>query len=230
MQGPEDHLLRPLNVLLMSDRISPISTAGPDEQSWERLWAPYDEATYEAVLDAIDRRDRVLEIGAGDLRLARRLAQRAERVYAIEIRGDLLLQADHPPQNPENLYVWWADARHLEFPPDLTVAVLLMRHCTHFAFYWRKLSTCGCPRLITNARWGFGVEVINLGASRRAYSQAAPGWFACRCGKTGFILASPELLDDELLNRIQELDNCPDCASRPGVSTADASDRAPARL
>ena len=48
---------------------------GPDPlDPWERMWAPYDEATYAAVLAAVGPDDILLEIGAGDLRLARRLA------------------------------------------------------------------------------------------------------------------------------------------------------------
>jgi glycerol kinase len=41
---------------------------------WEQLWAPYDESTYQAVLAAIGPEDILLEIGAGDLRLAIRAA------------------------------------------------------------------------------------------------------------------------------------------------------------
>ncbi len=46
-----------------------------DLDPWEARWAPYDEATYAAVLAAIRPDDVVLDIGAGDLRLARRMAQ-----------------------------------------------------------------------------------------------------------------------------------------------------------
>ncbi len=45
------------------------------EAAWEAMWAPYDEATYGAALAQIAADDVVLDIGAGDLRLARRAAR-----------------------------------------------------------------------------------------------------------------------------------------------------------
>ena len=40
------------------------------DRNWERRWAPYDELTYQEVLAQVRPDDLVLEIGAGDLRLA----------------------------------------------------------------------------------------------------------------------------------------------------------------
>ena len=43
---------------------------------WEALWAPYDRATYHAVLDFLEPGEVVLDLGAGDLRFARWAAPR----------------------------------------------------------------------------------------------------------------------------------------------------------
>jgi hypothetical protein len=63
-----------------------------------------------------------------------------------------------------NLVVIHGDARYVAFPNGITTAVLLMRHCTHFDLYVKKLQAVGCRTLITNARWRSGVEVIDLHA------------------------------------------------------------------
>jgi len=49
--------------------------------TWEALWAPYDGPTYRDVLSRLQSNDVVLEIGAGDLRLARQIAQVAKKVF-----------------------------------------------------------------------------------------------------------------------------------------------------
>ena len=58
-------------------------------RNWEQMWAPYDEPTYQMVLDLIAPSDVVLDIGAGDLRLAYRLARQAQWVFALEINSSL---------------------------------------------------------------------------------------------------------------------------------------------
>ena len=87
---------------------------------------------------------------------------------------------------PANLVAVVADARTEPVPAGVTVAVLLMRHCTHYALYVEKLRAAGCRRLITNARWGMGVEVIDLGPGV-PFDSVGIGWYACRrCGAVGF--------------------------------------------
>ena len=49
------------------------------EATWEAMFAPYDQPTYQAVLDQIQPHDIILDIGAGDLRLARQMAQIARQ-------------------------------------------------------------------------------------------------------------------------------------------------------
>ena len=54
--------------------------------------APYDSPTYQAVLDQLGPEDVILDIGAGDLRLARQMARIARKVYAVEINARVLDQ------------------------------------------------------------------------------------------------------------------------------------------
>jgi SAM-dependent methyltransferase len=181
--------------------------------SWEELWAPYDERSYQAVLSAIVPQDSVVEIGAGDLRLARRIAEITRRVYAIEIQPAVLEKAGLTAKFPQNLEVIPGDARKIPFPPDITAAVLLMRHCSHFDLYVQKLLAAGCSRLITNARWSNGVEVIHLHTPRRSFDEIDIGWYACLCGQTGFKTGPLELLRAETVSSATEVHNCPRCCA-----------------
>ena len=56
-----------------------IPDGSESETAWESLWAPYDQATYQLVLDQIRPEDTILEIGAGDLRLAHQMASWLEK-------------------------------------------------------------------------------------------------------------------------------------------------------
>lgn len=183
-------------------------------EAWEWLWAPYDAATYKLVLDQISIDDVVLEIGAGDLRLSRQMAARARRVYALEINEPLLNRSRRAL--PRNLNVIAADARIEPFPEDITTAVLLMRHCTHFALFFNKLQEAGCERLITNARWGMSVEIIDLNGPRQAYQAVPFGWYACRCGGRGFKPGPSQALTEAALDHVWELTSCPTCAAIAG--------------
>lgn len=178
-----------------------------DDVEWEAMWAPYDDETYARALGFVPRGATVLDIGAGDLRLSRRLAERARLVYAIECRPELLSAEPLPP----NLIVVCADARALPFPARIDTAVLLMRHCRHFALYRAKLEAAGCARLITNARFRMDIECIDLSASPRPYDEVALGWYACRCGATGFIAGPPEQLTPSTAEHITEVEHCPEC-------------------
>lgn len=185
--------------------------------AWEWMWAPYDAPTYQIVLDQIDAKDIVLEIGAGDLRLSREIAARAKRVYALEQNRLLLEQSSH--HLPGNIETTAGDARAIPYPVDITAAVLLMRHCTHFSLYFDKLRATACQRLITNARWGMDVETINLITPRRSYQSLEIGWYACRCGNRGFKEGPPPALTEVIANQVWELDSCPLCtASLPSNS------------
>jgi hypothetical protein len=183
------------------------------EADWEALWAPYDDATYRSVLEHIGTEDFVLDIGAGDLRLARRIVAKCRKVYAIEIQEELINTAftDANNQPSEKLVVIQGDATLLPFPQDVTVGVLLMRHCTHFQLYANKLREAGAERLITNARWRMGVEVVQLGTVRIPYQELTLGWYACWCGKVGFKPGSVDRLITEIINVTHEVDGCPHC-------------------
>ncbi len=176
---------------------------------WEALWAPYDETTYAAVLAAVLPTDTVLEIGAGDLRLARRLAVLARQVIAWEIQPDLL--AHGADRLPSNLEARCADARTEPLPTGVTAAVLLMRHCTHYAHYVDRLRAAGCGRLITNARWRMGVEVIDLRPGLE-FAAVAAGWYACRrCGATGFAGDDISAITEAVLAAVTDVEGCPAC-------------------
>lgn len=184
------------------------------DEDWEATWAPYDHATYDAVLAQIGPTDRILEIGAGDFRLARRMASIAREVIGIEIQPwlvDLARQEQQANYLP-NLTILPGDARSLPFPPGITTGVLLMRYCTHFQEYAEKLKAAGCARLITNARWRMSVEVVDLRALRDIFANLAIGWYACWCGHTGFKAGPVEALTENLETQIHETQNCPACA------------------
>lgn len=197
----------------LSIEISEISQSRGDsttELDWELAWAPYDETTYQQVLQAVRPADVVLEIGAGDLRLARRLAEQARRVYALELQAHLVAAATRTPL-PANLTVLVGDARELPFPGDVTVGVLLMRHCRHWALYADKLRAVGCTRLLTNARWRLDVERVDLSAPCLPFEQVTMGWYACRCGAVGFVPGPPEAWTPELETTVYEVAACPQC-------------------
>lgn len=181
---------------------------------WEAAFAPYDEETYRAVLAQIAPHDVVLDIGAGDLRLTRRVAAVARRVYAIERDPAVLTQTDRATW-PANLIVTCANALTTSFPIDVTTAILLMRHCTrdHFAAYVQRLSAlCDCRRLITNARWKMDVEVIDLRSARSAvYDPDRVGWYACRCGSVGFVPGDPAAITPQVLADVNDVVSCPQC-------------------
>jgi predicted RNA methylase len=181
---------------------------------WEAVFAPYDEETYRAVLAQITPHDVVLDIGAGDLRLTKRVASIARRVVAIERDPAAFAQSDRNTW-PANLSVICADALASAFPADVTTAILLMRHCTreHFAVYVQRLSALRrCRRLITNARWKMDVEVIDL-RSGGVYDPDRVGWYACRCGSIGFTPGDPAMITLQVLAEIIDVVSCPQCGT-----------------
>jgi hypothetical protein len=183
-----------------------------NDYAWEMMWSPYDPPTYEIVLDKIKDTDVVLEIGAGDLRLSRLMAQVSKQVYAIEIQKEILKQ--NKQALAKNLTFFHGDARVIPFPPFISVGVLLMRHCMHFQLYAEKLKAAGCKRLITNARWRLGVEEISLEIERVPYHCLEMGWYACWCGAAGFKPGPAASFSPEMDAMINEVINCPHC--KPG--------------
>jgi SAM-dependent methyltransferase len=180
---------------------------------WERLWAPYDEATYQQVLDWLGPEDTVLDIGAGDLRLARRLARKVSHVYAIELSRSLATMATRP-QPSDNLTLIWGDAYRVPFPVGITTAVLLMRHCQGFLTLINKLRYVGCRQLITNARWRLAVELVDLQSQPIPHTAVSMGWYACRCGATGFVQGLPEKLTPHVESAVYEIVDGPACKGK----------------
>ncbi len=184
-----------------------------DLVDWEGWFSPYDEETYSTVLSHIAPDDVVLEIGAGDLRLALRMAERARKVYAVEVNPlvvgpALKIIGLHLPRN---LYVVCANALDFPIPPGVTVAVLLMRHCQHFGQYFDRLQATGCQRLLTNARWKSGVEMMDLTAERLPFEQVHEGWYTCRCGAVGYVDTPSRKLG--AFGKVVEVATCPACGS-----------------
>ncbi len=182
------------------------------DAAWEAMYAPYDQPTYQSVLDRIRPEDVILEIGAGDLRLSRQIAIHARKVYAVEIDARVLDQAlaARDPL-PLNLIPVRADARAWTFPTDIAAGVLMMRHCTCFHLYADKVQQAGATRLITNARWRMDVEEVDLLAQRQPFVEAAMGWYACRCGRAGFKEGPVEHWSMEMDRRIHEVSDCACC-------------------
>jgi hypothetical protein len=186
-----------------------------DGLPWDRRWAPYDQPTYRAVLDFIFPGDAVLEIGAGDLRLAMQIAGKARQVYALEIQKELFQNALVTGRSLQgNLSIILADARSLPFKSGFSVAVLLMRHCIYFRQIIENLKAIGCERLITNARWRMGVEQIFLPVDRIPYLDVKMGWYACWCGAAGFKPGPVGELTAELDWITAEVSDCPECSAR----------------
>jgi hypothetical protein len=184
-----------------------------DDAAWETLWAPYDQPTYQAVLGLLKPDDIVLEIGAGDLCLAIQMAKATQKVYAIEIQQLLLdraLKSTSEPL-PGNLILIRGDACSLPFPSGIIIGVLLMRHCTHFHFYVNKLKRAGCQKLITNARWRMGVEMILLQEPRAPFDKVPIGWYACWCGAVGFKPGPAGLFTPDQEAAVHEVADCPQC-------------------
>ncbi len=171
------------------------------------MWAAYDDATYADVLDHIDPGSVVLDIGAGDMRLACRMAERAQLVLALEI--DPSRFAGRPL--PSNVRALGVDALTWPFPGGVDTAVLLMRHCTHTGLYIDKLVAAGCRQLMTNARWGLGVECIDLQKPPQPFAALTLGWYACRCGAAGFREGPATELTPHLIEQVHDVATCPEC-------------------
>jgi hypothetical protein len=179
---------------------------------WEAMFAPYDQGTYQSVLDRLRPDDVILDIGAGDLRLARRMALIVQMVYAVEMNPRVLDQAKSLSEPlPANLIPIYADARSLDFPSGITAGVLLMRHCTSFRLYVEKLQKSGATRLLTNARWRMDVEMVNLLVQRKPFTDSGMGWYACICGGTGFKEGPAEHWSLEMDRITNEVSDCPQC-------------------
>lgn len=171
------------------------------------MWAAYDDPTYAEVLGYIDPAAVVLDIGAGDMRLACHMAKQARLVLALEL-DPLRFAGKVLPPNVRALAV---DARTWPFPEGVDTAVLLMRHCTHTGLYIDKLIAAGCRRLITNARWGLGVECINLQEQPQPFASLKAGWYGCRCGAVGFREGPAAELNSRLIEQVHEVATCPKC-------------------
>lgn len=177
---------------------------------WPSMWAPYDQTTYDEALSYLHPGERVLDIGAGDLRFARQVVQKLHcHVVAVEKRIEAIQQGV-ACGTLSGIEVVAADARYLAFP-IVDTAVLLMRHCEDFLLYVHKLRRAGCQRLITNARWRMGVECVPLEPAA-PYRADYAGWYACvRCGCVRFNPGDPSRLPADADIRYLNVECCPAC-------------------
>lgn len=188
-------------------------SAGPKlELDWSALWAPYDEPTYQAALAYLRPGETLIDIGAGDLRFARRAAAKGCHVYAVEWQVEIIRRGVVGGEPlPPNLTIILADAQKLPFPTTVETGVLLMRHCEHYALYVEKLRAVGCKHLITNARWRMSVERVPL-CLASPFRDDRMGWFACvRCGSIGFLSGDPAELTPEIEQTTVNVEGCPKC-------------------
>jgi hypothetical protein len=184
----------------------------PSVLGWEAIHAHYDSSTYQSALALLRPDDVVLDIGAGDLYFSKQIAQTVNKVYAVELNESVLgtgLTTGDPL--PDNLIPICADARTFDFPTDVTVGVLLMRHCTCFYLYFEKLCLSGAQRFVTNARWRMNIEEIDLLATRNSFTDLELGWYACSCGATGFKVGPAEQWSEEMDRVTHEVFACPQC-------------------
>lgn len=176
------------------------------------MYAPYDQPTYQLILDLLHADDVVLDIGAGDLRLSHQMARIVPKVYAVESNASVLDQAPASSDPGAGRVIpICADARVLKFPSDVTVGVLMMRHCLHFGIYFKKLRNAGARRLITNARWRMSVETVDVWKEHIPWQEAGMGWYACQCGGTGFQEGPAEQWTADMDRVIHEVVQCPRC-------------------
>lgn len=181
-----------------------------DLRDWEPYYHPSSEELIEKILNSISPSDIVLDIGAGDLSLSKKIAQKAKEVFAIEVNPLLVSKglAEIGFKIPRNFFVICANALDFPFPRGVTVAILMMRHCQHFLRYFSKLEEIDCRFLITNARFKTEFERIDLRAPRISFSHFQGGWYACRCGNVGF---KEEGNPEEFCP--VEVKDCPDCSN-----------------
>ncbi|MCR4427824.1 MAG: rRNA adenine methyltransferase [Caldiserica bacterium] len=181
-----------------------------DLRDWEPCYHPSSEEVIEKVLNFISPSDIVLDIGGGNLSFSLRIAQKAKRVFSLEVNPLLVSQGlrEIGFKIPRNLHVICANALDFPFPQGISVAVLIMRHCQHFSFYFSELEKIRCRFLITNSRLKTDVERIDLQAPRVPFSRFPGGWYACRCGGVGFKEGgNPDQFEPV------EVNDCPHCSN-----------------
>jgi len=179
-------------------------------QEWAAAWAAYDYKTYQQALTYLSPGQTILDIGAGDLRFARMAAALRCTVIAVENQRHIAYSSG---KIPEDIQLHIADAREFTFPRGVDAAVLLMRHCLDYKLYVGKLRAVNCPVLITNARWGFAPEKIDLSAGV-PFDAHQIGWYACvTCGSVGFIEGDTNQLSQEVIEAVVDVAFCPDCTT-----------------
>ncbi len=87
---------------------------------------------YDKILDQLTEDDVVVDMGAGDLRLSLLMAEKVQKVYAVEINHEIISYAldEIGYDLPINLDVIVANMMEYEIPSDVTTIVLLVKNVT----------------------------------------------------------------------------------------------------
>ena len=128
-----------------------------DIQGWEGWFLP-ENKLYPKVLEQIDPTDVIFDVGAGNLALDVLLAERAQKVYAVEVNPIVIVNGlkEIGYDLPRNLIPICGNALDIPLPSDVNTLVMLLRNFVH------KLPAAWCqlPKLILNLQGKF--EVLRI--------------------------------------------------------------------
>lgn len=106
------------------------------------IWFMPEVTNYDDCLSKLNGYDVVFDVGAGDLRFDLMMAEKVQKVYAVEINPKILSSALRiiGYDMPTNLTVICGDAFDMDLPLDVTVVTCLMIHRKReFPDIWRKV-------------------------------------------------------------------------------------------
>lgn len=111
------------------------------------VWFNPEVDNYDDCLSKLNPDDVVFDVGAGDLRFDLIMAEKVQKVYAVEINPKILAGALRiiGYDIPTNLTVICGDAFDMDLPGDVTVVTCLMVHRKHeFPDSWKKCRIISC--------------------------------------------------------------------------------------
>ena len=111
-------------------------------KGWEVFFMP-EAMNYQPCIEKLSHSDVVFDVGAGDLRFDLIMAEKVQKVYAVEINPKKLAGALRiiGYDMPFNLTAICGNAFDMELPSDVTAVTGLMIHRKHqFPESWRRCS------------------------------------------------------------------------------------------